>query len=325
MTRNLHLHRSNYSKLLRRDGSTRCKFCGTPIEFFDRYDGTRIPLTPEFPSRAIPERMRWYLHRGVAYPGSDGQYCRMPHPAVCPAVKHADLPDKVAEIVKVLAVRMRQAIESGEFTPYDEAATETDVESPEPEEAEDIRHIVAYHGTLRIGPCAIEDLQCIAVDFRTGERCDNGVYDVDEGEWQQVDIDTTHVAGRAGQMVLDRTQGRVWAWHVNDWQIARRWWTQRCPEHINSTQPDAVDNEFVPFHPVRHDDYILDSRPLGYERQKTEEVIVVHDGPRGGRTRCATCTNSTVATVPEGWLCWQCEKAARRRTRVHRRWTGQGP
>ncbi len=322
MTRNLYLHRSNQTKLLRSDGRARCRFCGTPIEFFDRYDSTRIPLTPEFPTRAVPQRMRWHLHRGVAYPGSDGEYCRIPHPAVCPAVDHPELPGELSEIVRVLAVRMQQAIQAGTFIPYQEPASEVDVESPEPEQAQDVRHIVAYFGTLRIAPCAIEDLQCIALDRRTGERCENGVYDVGEGAWQKVDIDTSQVAGRQGQMLLDRTQGQVWAWQLKDFHAARRWWSQRCPEHIDSSQPDAVGNEFVPFHPVRHDDFILDNQPTGYEAPQHNEEVVVHEGPRG-RTACARCSNSTVADVSEGWLCWQCNRAEKRRARVHQRWAGK--
>ncbi|MFE4177129.1 DUF6083 domain-containing protein [Streptomyces sp. NPDC056909] len=321
MTRNLYLHRSNQTKMLRRDAKARCKFCGTSIEFFDRYDGTRIPLTPEFPADSVPPRLRWHVDCGVAFPGRDPRaaYCRIPHPAVCPAVDHPDLPDQVVDVVRVLARRMNQAISNGEFVPYEEPSTEQEVEHPGPEQTEQVRHIVAYYGVLRIGPCAIEDLQCIAEDQRTGERCEDGVYNADQGRWEEVDIDPQQATGRQGQLVLDVTQGRVWAWHLVDFHVARRWWSQRCEAHFESSRPDAVSNEFVPFHPVRHDAYLLTERPHGYEPQNASNKIVIHEGPKGS-TKCARCTNSTGRAVEEGWLCWQCERAEQRRARVHRRW-----
>ncbi|MFB7918841.1 DUF6083 domain-containing protein [Streptomyces sp. NPDC056061] len=320
MTRNMRLHRSNETRMLRRDGRTRCKYCGTPIEFFDRYDGTRIPLTPEFPVKRIPARLRWHVNRGIAYPGKDGVsvYCRIPHPAVCPAADHPDLPEELAAVVRLLERRMHQAVRDGDFIPYEELSTELEVEHPDPEPAEQVRHIVAYFGILRIGPCAIEDLQCIAEDRKTGRRCDNGVHNVDQGTWELTEINPDQATGRQGQLILDTTQGRVWAWQLTDYHAARRWWAQRCEEHFRSPQPDAVSNEFIPFHPVRHDAFILTERPTGYEPEQADEALIVHEGP-GRRTKCARCTNSTVGAAPEGWLCWQCDRDERRRARVHRR------
>lgn len=323
MTRNLRLHRANQTKMLRRDARSRCKFCGTPIEFFDRYDGTRIPLTPEFPARAVPKHLHWHINRGVAYPGSDTAFCRIPHPAVCPAVEHPDLPGELADVVRVLARRMHQVVQDGEFTPYEEPVGEESVAHPEPERVGRFRHIVAYYGDLRLGPCAIEDLRCVAEEHRTGVRCESGVYNAGEGEWARVDIDVRQAKGRQGQLVLDVTGGQVWAWHLVDFHVVRRWWAQRCEDHFMSSRPDAVRNEFVPFHPVRHDAFILTERPTGYDVAKTDEGIVVHEGPRE-RHKCAHCSNCTVESVPEGWLCWQCEPELRRRARVHRRWVGPG-
>ncbi|MFF3539725.1 DUF6083 domain-containing protein [Streptomyces sp. NPDC002466] len=317
----MRLHRSNETRMLRRDGRTLCKYCGTSIEFFDRYDGTRIPLTPEFPAKKIPPRLRWHVNRGIAYPGRDGisAYCRIPHPAVCPAVDHPDLPDELADVVRLLERRMHQAIRDGKFIPYKEPDDELEVEHPDPDPAELVRHIVAYFGVLRIGPCPIEDLQCIAEDRRTGRRCDNGVHNVDQGSWEQVEIDSSQATGRQGQLVLDTTQGLVWAWQLTDYHAARRWWAQRCEDHFQSSQPDAVSNEFVPFHPVRHDAFILTERPTGYDPEPSGDTLVVHAGP-GQRTKCARCTNSTMEAVPKGWLCWECERDERRRARTHRRW-----
>ncbi|WP_226652260.1 DUF6083 domain-containing protein [Streptomyces hydrogenans] len=65
----MHLHRSNQTRLLRRLAADRCKYCDTPIEWFERYDSLRIPLSPEFPAGPVPQRMQWHLAKGVAYPG----------------------------------------------------------------------------------------------------------------------------------------------------------------------------------------------------------------------------------------------------------------
>lgn len=322
----MYLHRSTKTTVLRRAGASRCKYCNTPVEWFERYDALKIPLTNEFPSRRVPAKMRWHIERGIAYPGTDAYsgYCRIPHPAICPAVDHPDLPPDIQDLVRVLAVRMRTAIEKGEFTPYVEPVAQEEVEHPEPEQAQQVRHVIAYGGTLRIGPCAIEGLRCIARDSQTGQRCESAVCDLSEGRWETVSIDEKQATGRQGQMVLNLTGGTIWAWQVADFSIAVRWWRQHCPEHHNSPQPDHVQNEIIPFHPLRHDAYVLTERPADYDLTPDDRVVI-HHGPTT-RTTCASpsCSNTTVLTHPTGWLCWQCEKQERRRRRTHQRW-GQNP
>ncbi|WP_226651559.1 DUF6083 domain-containing protein [Streptomyces hydrogenans] len=39
--------------------------------------------------------------------GSFHRYCRIPHPAICPAAEHPDLPEELQDVVARLAVRMR--------------------------------------------------------------------------------------------------------------------------------------------------------------------------------------------------------------------------
>ncbi|WP_405858450.1 DUF6083 domain-containing protein [Streptomyces sp. NBC_00090] len=318
----LFLHRSNQTKLLRRTAVDRCKYCGTPIEWYERYDSLRIPLSPEFPARPVPPKMRWHLNRGIAYPGEDPytKYCRIPHPAVCPAVDHHDLPPELEDVVTRLAVRMRGRIERGEFTPYIEPVEEEEVAGPDPEEVEEIRHVISYYGTLRIAPCEIHELRCIATESTTGQRCENGVFDLDEGKWEEVEV--PHAPGRQGQQILSTTGGRMWAWAVHDFNYLRRWWKQHCVDHYGSSAPDHVKFELVQFHPLIHGDYILTRRPEGYERTPTGREIVIHDGPTGEHTVCATdgCWHSTFGSQPEGWLCWNCDRAEKRRARVHRQW-----
>ncbi|WP_328890876.1 DUF6083 domain-containing protein [Streptomyces sp. NBC_00316] len=321
----MYLHRSNQTKLLRRKGSSTCKYCGTPIEWFDRYDALTIPLTPEFPSRRIPAALRWHVNRGVAYPGTDTDtgYCRIPHPSVCPAADHPDLPSELQEVVLVLAVRMRTLIEQGEFVPYTESPSEEEVSGPDPDETEGARHVISYHGALRIAPCEIDQLQCVATDSKTRLRCENGVFDLGEGHWDVVAV--PYVPGRQGQSILSVTGGQMWAWAIPDFNVLRRWWVQRCHDHYASPQPDHVKNELVLFNPLRHGDFILTEKPDGYERPKPEGGVVVHDGP-GKRTTCATpdCSNATLASVPHGWLCWRCDKLEKRREQVRRRWQQPG-
>ncbi|MER6106376.1 DUF6083 domain-containing protein [Streptomyces sp. NPDC001832] len=317
----MHLHRSNQTKVLRRKAASTCKYCGTPIEWFDRYDALSIPLTPELPSRRIPTVMRWHVNKGVAYPGTDPDsgYCRIPHPAVCPAVDHPDLPTELQEVVRVLAVRMRALIDRGEFIPYVESPSEEEVSEPDPEEAESTRHVLSYYGSLRIAPCEIDQIQCLATDHKTQQRCENGIFDLDEGQWDVVDV--PYAAGRQGQSILTLTGGRMWVWTIMDFSVLRRWWVQRCHDHYESPQPDHVKNELILFDPLRHGDFILTEKPEGYERPKPEGGVVVHDGP-GTRTTCAVpdCSNATLTNVPEGWLCWRCDELERRRRLVHRRW-----
>ncbi|MGW9120237.1 DUF6083 domain-containing protein [Streptomyces sp. NPDC055663] len=319
----IHLHRSNRTKVLRRTATSLCKYCGTPVEWFERHDGLRIPLTCEFPASRIPVRMRWYIDRGVAYPGTDASsgYCRIPHPAICPAVDHPDLPSDLQDVVRRLAVRMRASIESGDFIPFVETVTEEEVESPGPEQVQPTRHVIDCHGSLRIGPCAIEELQCIARDTLTGQRCETGICDFSEGRWELTDINQQQATGRLGQQVLEITGGSIWVWHLTDFNVVRRWWAQRCHEHFNTDDPDHVANEFVPFHPLRHDAHVLTERPTGYDPQSNgEKRIFIHDGPEQ-RTECASpsCSNATILSPQEGWLCWRCEELQRRRQRIHQR------
>ncbi|MGW7521854.1 DUF6083 domain-containing protein [Streptomyces sp. NPDC054796] len=324
----MRLDASSHSKLLRRKAAGECRYCGVRVEWFDRFDRTRIPLTTEVPRSQVPERFRWYVDAGVAYPGNDpggSRYCRIPHPAVCPALEHEGLPEEMADVVARLAVRMRIRIDKGEFVPAlppqeEEAAA---VSEPAPEQKQtlpDQRHIVRYFSYLRLAPGRIEDLRCVAEE--DGARCPDGVFSADQGRWEQMEM--PHVPGRSGQMLLTQTGGAMWVWSLEglDWGTVSRWLGQRCPAHADgSSAPDHSASEWEPFHPQRHADFVLAERPEGYDPPRAPEGITVHDGPRT-TTVCAQdgCFNSTVATVHEGWLCWRCSKRAQRRARTHSRW-----
>jgi hypothetical protein len=327
----MRLHGSNESKLLRSTGGARCAYCGVWVEWFDRYDARRIPLSPEVPARLVPEPYRWHVNRGIAYPGADprtGSYCRIQHPAVCPALDHPDLPEELAGVVKALAVRMRTAIDRDGFVPVLPPRAEDEVTEPEPDrpvqEQDTTRHTISYSGLLRLGPGRLEDIQCIAA-LEDGTRCPNTILDIDEGTWEEINIPPA--PGREGRTLWQASDGKMWVWTLTgNFTVVTRWLRQRCADHEPqfSTAPDHAPREWVEFHPLRHSEHVVTQRPEGYDPPRPPEDLPVHDGPRT-RTRCAGegCHNASVADVPEGWLCWRCAAAAKRRSRTHRR-LGQG-
>ncbi|WP_432038692.1 DUF6083 domain-containing protein [Streptomyces cucumeris] len=323
---NMWLHRANQTSMLRSTGADRCKYCGIRVDWFDRYDTKRIPLTPEIPAKRVPDRFQWHVDKGVAYPGADqraGGYCRLPHPAVCPAVEHHDMPEELADIVMRLGVRMHNSIARGEFVPAAVPEAEEEISEPDPEDSQDsdgTRHTISYHGALRLAPCQLEDIQCIAA-LEDGERCPNGILDVDEGRWEQIGV--PYAPGRAGRMILSQSDGKMWVWSLTgDFTTVLRWFKQRCGDHYqHSTVPDHGPRELTEFHVLRHADFIVTQRPEGYDPPPTPESFTIHEGPRKPQ-RCVGpgCFNSTVSPVAEEWLCWQCARTAKRRERVHRRW-----
>ena len=325
----MRLHSANQSKLLRSTGGDRCKYCGVPMEWFDRYDARRIPLTPEVPARLVPASYRWHVNCGVAYPGADprtGLYCRLQHQTVCPALDHPDLPSELESVVTAFGVRMRNAIERGEFVPTAAPRAEDEVREPDPDTAparsrDAARHTIAYSGILRLAPTRLEDVQCIAA-LEDGARCPNGILDIDEGTWEQVDV--PYAPGREGRMILNSSGGKMWVWALKgEFLVVNRWLRQRCGDHEPqySTAPDHAPREWVDFHPLRHADFLVAQRPEGYDPPPPPADLTVHDGPRA-RTRCASegCYNSSVADVPKGWMCWRCAAVAKRRARTHRKW-----
>ncbi|MFF2751747.1 DUF6083 domain-containing protein [Kitasatospora sp. NPDC058048] len=325
--RGLRLHASNPSKVLRARARGTCSWCGNIVEWFDRFDGGRIPLTPmPFPSHRVPRRHQWSVDRGMAHSGTVGDQCRIPHPAICPALEHIGQEPELARMTQVLGVNTRKLIDSGRFVPPSEVPDDEDeVEQPEPENAAadgNIRHVLSHGSVLKICPGRIEDLQCVADAEGTGRRCENPVFDASEGGWTQVDIPPA--AGRNGKAILLTYRGRMWAWEIQplDYMDALRWLWQKCPVHQNA--PEAHDRELIDFSTARHAPFILAERPRGYEpvRETGESGGGAPQFSEAERTQCAAdgCWNGTIVPVGEGWLCWQCAKRARTRETVRRKW-----
>ncbi|MEU9298506.1 DUF6083 domain-containing protein [Streptomyces sp. NPDC048266] len=320
----MHLHRSNGTTLLRRDAVDRCNHCGTPIEWFDRFDDKRIPLSPEVPARPVPAPMRWHVARGVAYPGADphtGQ-CRISHPAICPALEHTDLPPQIQDLVNMLAVRMRQRIDQGLLLPAEERpAAKPQASRPEPSVSS--RHVISLHTTLRIAPCTVNDVRCTALDYE-GERCENGLFDLNEGKWEEIDV--PHSPGRHGQRLQSETGGRMWVWSLYEFSHALRWGRQLCADHDGGPVLSQAENELVPFSPFTHGEFILARRPAGYDRPPAAQDLGIHAGPKN-HTVCAEpgCSNASARAEQPGWLCWKCNRVAKQRARIHRQWQQAQP
>lgn len=321
--RTMWLHRSNKSTLLRRDAMAKCRYCGLAMEYFDRYDDLRIPMTPKtVPSRAVPPRMRWQIMNGIAYPGDGGlAVCRVPHPAFCPQVEHEDDDPQLAHARAVYRKRSEGLIASGQFIPdLVPPRCEEDVAEQHVQDVGEVRHVIAYSSRLLLAPSRVDTIQCVARADSTGERCKNTVW-TEEGHWEEVEI--PYVPGRAGQQVL-WAGSRMWvfALHALYPDEFSRWMKQRCPSHASGYTPDAVPPEWVSFDPWRHEDHILRERPAGVAEPKrvADHIADMLLGPK--RTRCATsgCLNGSDAPVPEGWLCWQCSRLTERRERIHQKW-----
>lgn len=328
----MRLHGASPTKLLRGSAAGRCRDCDLSIEWFDRHDKQRIPLTPEVPSRSVPEPFRWHVNAGIASPGTDPyapDHCRIPHPAVCPARDHTGLPAAMAQLVGALAVRMRNRITRGEFAPVPDpapnagataTATADDTVRPAPALDGAVRHVLHYAQTFRLAPGRIEDVRCTA-QLGDGQRCAESVFLADEGTWTQVDL--PHVPGREGQSILSLGDGQMWVWSLQNagFTTVSRWLDQRCPHHEDETlTPGHTDREWETFHPARHSAHLLTSRPHGYDAPTPATVPRPELRRRGRECADPTCTNGADWPAPEGWKCWRCAKTAGRRALTERRW-----
>ncbi|MEU5666496.1 DUF6083 domain-containing protein [Streptomyces longwoodensis] len=323
--RTMRVHRSNPSTLLRQDAIARCRYCGEPMEYFDRHDHGRIPMFPkQLPSARFPVQMRWHVLRGIAMPGDGGEdRCYIPHPAICAAVEHTDSSTGLTHARASMRRRFEARLKDG-FIPALRPSDEQEVAEQHIEPVEGLRHVIAYSSLLYLAPGKIEDLQCVAVAYGTGERCRNGVSQ-EEGRWDEVEI--PYVAGRAGQDVL-WAGSTMWVYtlHTLYPEEIRRWMRQRCPHHApgTSSAPDAVPPQWTHFDPWRHSEYILRDRPTHLEPAMPQETLLSGLAAEPKRTECAVpdCRNGSVSKVPKGWLCYRCAKKQARRAQTHRRWTG---
>ncbi|AXI78252.1 DUF6083 domain-containing protein [Peterkaempfera bronchialis] len=322
--RYLRIHQSSASKTLRSNDVDTCRYCGNLIEWFDRWNAARIPLTPmEFPSRAVPPRYAWNVSNGVAHGGSGGEFCRIPHPAICPALDHDDLDPVLQPLVKALAVRMRTAIAHGTFTPAvpeEPAQAEPRAESAAVRPA---RHVLMYMGILYLAPGPIDEVRCVAYYDTLGDRCSNPVLEPEarEGSWTQTPIPS--VPGRLGRSAA--FNGTMWVFELSvpDYHSALRWLRQRCSlHHPSGPDHDAVAPEWAEFQPGTHHAHILRQRPADADiHAPALPNLLRHTAAARPSTTCAGqgCANASLAPVGPGWLCYQCTAKLKRRQQAERR------
>ncbi|MCX4546454.1 DUF6083 domain-containing protein [Streptomyces sp. NBC_01565] len=316
------------AKGLRGNNVDRCRCCHHLVECYDRDDGGRISLVPhEFPTASIRLRCRWNVSGGVASPGDQGRtHCYIAHPTLCPGIEPEDADDpQLAGARRALAVRTQQAISQGLFTAPGRVTRHEVTLSPAPAPAPapaarpaSTRHILTYSGRLWIGPAEIDRIRCVAHASTTGQRYRRTVLNREDpywGAWEQAAVPVP--PGRAAQESL--WAGRtMWVFSINglDYHGYRRWLAQRCTAHWQGTAHDAIAPQWDRFSVFRDEAHITYERPPHAQRaQPTPQT------PRLVRCAGDGCTHTTVRTVEEGWLCWQCERRHKRRRRTHQRWT----
>ncbi|MFF1404970.1 DUF6083 domain-containing protein [Streptomyces sp. NPDC058294] len=319
----MRLHQSSPSKLLRRDAIAQCRYCGEWMEYFDRHDHGRIPMVPKaLPSDRFPVQMRWQILRGIALPGDGGEsYCYVPHPAFCAAVDHPESSHELTQARAMFRMRFEKRVKQG-FIPDLRPLDEDEVAEQHVQPVEGLRHVIAYASLLWLAPGKVEDVQCVARAWSTGERCSNAVSH-DEGEWTEIEIPYT--PGRAGQEVLwSGSTMWVYALHTLYLDEFRRWMQQRCIHHARGAGIEEVlPPQWVRFRPLVHDEFILRERPAHVELPTMTDTGIAGIFLEPERTVCATpdCHNGSVAKVPKDWLCYKCEPIRKKRERIHRQWT----
>ncbi|MFD4370610.1 DUF6083 domain-containing protein [Streptomyces sp. NPDC058486] len=327
--RHLRIHKNSASKTLRREAVERCRYCHHPIDWYQRYDNDAwIPLLlGEFPAHRLHPRLHWSVFNGVAHSGDDGTTrCRIPHPAVCPALQHDDDLTELEGLRRSYAVTTRGWIDEGVFVPAQRQVSEEEITEQFIEGVGVIRHTVSYASVLLLAPTTVDELRCIARAATTGGRCQRTVFDTGrpEGHWDEVHIPVP--SGRAGQATLWDGQ-RMWIYSLDalyplEW---KRWRSQRCTDHAETSAPSVGKEEWLPFHALRHDDFIVRDRPADlYTRDRGIGLGGSLFQPKVGQYRCASCTNRSYEPQSKDWLCWECAPVAARRARTHAKWQSPG-
>lgn len=330
--RRIRIHRTSGTRTLRRDARQPCRYCGNLVDWFDRYDNGRIPLTPmDLPLAAVPPRYQWSVTNGRAYPGAGPtEYCRIAHPAICPAIEHENTHPVIADAIHTLRLRTQGLIKAGTFVPSPvPPEDEEQIGEEVPAVVGSERHILSYLSTLRLAPQRLDQIRCVAHAAKTQERCRNVVLhqEFEEGEWQQVDI--PYAQGRLGQAMLGPgSEMWVYALTVVTMQDALRWLRQRCNSHWpDNSAHDAVPPEWVTFRPLSHQEFIHYTCPNWTVKEHKSEAapLLAFGGSQPTLTICAGegCTNGSMATVEDKWLCYRCRPRYQRRGETHRKWQPQ--
>ncbi|MDH2392203.1 DUF6083 domain-containing protein [Streptomyces sp. HNM0663] len=286
-------------------------------------------LVREFPSHLVPERYRWSVFNGLVYlADGGGAGCRIVHPTVCPALDHDDDP-VLRGLRRSYAVTTRKWIHERAFVPAPRKVLEENVVEQLVQAGPGPRHVITYTCWTWLAPSSLDQIRCVAIAASTGERCKKTVLsdDLYERHWTQVDIPVP--PGRAGQNTLWAEQ-KMWVYDLNALypDQYKRWRDQHCPEHFDSSAPDATVPQWVVFDTFRHSDFITYERPkITQERRREDHPLLGLLRPVSTGSQCSgeSCTNRSHRKEQEGWLCWTCTPLARRRARIHEKWQAPPP
>ena len=241
------------SRLLRCAQRDRCRECGNPVEWYQRFRDRPVRLHPrELPAAAVPADHRWHVSSGLAYPAGDGSaWCRLPHASVCPA-READalaVPE-LASLRRALAVNMRRLVDAGNFTP----AAPTDPAARHPEApCRPARPIVQVLFVRYLAARPLDEIQCVA-QTRRRDRCTFRMLASDgpAGVWRLVPATATH-----GQLALPAEVMALYDLSSLPYGEQLRWRLQRCPQHAATpTAADLALTDWEPFDPLVHDAYV---------------------------------------------------------------------
>lgn len=236
------------SRLLRAGQTSRCRQCGNRIDLHQRADQRPIALHPaELSTPHVPERCRWHLSSGIAYPHGDASaWCRIPHAVLCPArTPTCSLGPHLEALRRELAVRTRRLTDTGAFTPATPPRSSQSIAgagSP----ARPIAHmLLGYY----LAEHPVENIRCVA-QTRHRHRCTRTVLAPTSpaGTWRLLPTGPSR-----GQQTLPNTQAAVYDLSHLPYSEQLRWRTQRCPQH--ATTPGAADLALAgwqPFDPLLH-------------------------------------------------------------------------
>ncbi|MFG2825065.1 DUF6083 domain-containing protein [Kitasatospora sp. NPDC048365] len=270
-TRALRIAPDSPSRLLRAAKAGICRYCGNPVEWSYRADDTPIPLHPaELPAPAVPPRQRWHLASGIAHPTAGGSpWCRIAHPAICPATSPADTESspELTRLRRALALRTRRLIDRG-FTlqPPTPAAPPTTDETTLTATTPQLPVVHMLHSHY-LAPAPLAAIRCVAQTLRR-TRCPNPVADdIDLGRWTLMPVDTAATdTPRHLTSHLTPPEMAVFQLTHLPYVTQARWRGQRCLAHASSRAADIALTQWEPFNPFLHRQHIrteLPTQPAG--------------------------------------------------------------
>ncbi|MET9378856.1 DUF6083 domain-containing protein [Streptomyces sp. NPDC002992] len=255
--RTLRVAADSPSRLLRIAQRSQCRTCGNRV---DRHTTTRqqpIALHPaELPAAVIPQRHRWHLASGIAYPAADATpWCRVIHRTLCPAQPDPEpLPPALDSIRRRLALTTRRLLDTKTFTPHPERAAE----SPATRPCRPTRPVVQLLYGRYLATKPVEDIQCVA-QTRRRTRCPHPVLapDTEPGRWTMAPA--PHLRR---QLAISTADIALYDLSHLTYREQVRWRTQRCPAHAATPgAPDLALADWEPFNPLRHYQHLVTRLP----------------------------------------------------------------